>query len=225
MSQLLTDLTTGPNLIPSVLVMLVTFYWLMVIVGALDIELFDFDLSVDADVDVDPGMDVDASVDVDPGTFTGMGFATLRFLNIGQVPLMFWITAFTAGFSAAAYFLALYWDDPATFSSTWSLTQYTLRNAAIGVVVAKLATQPLRGAFRLRHGLRPEQMIGQPCEVTVETVSDADGQARFVTSEGAPRLLTVRCKKGRLVRGDAAVIVEYSPETKTFWIEQQQPEV
>ena len=69
----------------TVLLGLVLLYWITVIVGLLDLDLFDVDLDVDADVDVDVDVDVDAGADV-PGV-GGAGIATLRFFHVGTVPV------------------------------------------------------------------------------------------------------------------------------------------
>jgi len=46
-----------PTVIFTVLMGFVALYWLLVMVGALDLDLFDLDLDLDLDVDVDPGLD------------------------------------------------------------------------------------------------------------------------------------------------------------------------
>lgn len=209
--ELLQTLFAGPNLIPTVVLLLVMAYWVMVIVGAMDFEMFDLDLDLDGDIDVSAGA-------------SGIGFLALRFLNIGQVPLMLWATMFAFAFSVSSFLFAQYWDDPETFGQNWSMAQYTLRNGAVAVLLAKLVTNPMRGWFKIDKGIQPEQLVGRECELTTEVVPDALGQARFRTG-AAPLLLNVRCKNGRFTKGETATIVEYTSETKTYWIEHRKPEV
>ena len=69
------------NLVYTVLVALVVLYWLSVILGAIDISAFDFDLDTDLDVDVDADVDTDISVD-------GWLATALHFFHFDRLPFM-----------------------------------------------------------------------------------------------------------------------------------------
>lgn len=84
--ELLTAAFSAPNLIITILFILVLFYWLTVILGALDVDSFDVDVDVDVDVDIDADVDVDAHHDV--GHAGSWFFGMLRFFNFGRVPFM-----------------------------------------------------------------------------------------------------------------------------------------
>ena len=83
MKELLEFSFSGINIIPTVLLIFVFIYWLIVIMGVIDIDTLDFDLDMDADVDVDGDFEVDGLSSV------------LAFFNIGQMPLMIFVTFFT----------------------------------------------------------------------------------------------------------------------------------
>ena len=53
MMELVTAAFLPVNFVLTVLLILVVLYWLMVIIGALDADLFDIDFDTDVDVDVD----------------------------------------------------------------------------------------------------------------------------------------------------------------------------
>lgn len=202
-----------PNTIPSVLMTMAVTYWVLVIIGALDIELFDFDFDGDGDVDGDGLTGV-----------SGLGLVVLRALNIGQVPLMIWGSVFAIAFWLTSMLLWDFWDNPETSSQWVGGSLLLLRNVVVAAVIAKLVTNPMKKWFRIDRGLRPEQMIGERCELTTPLRPGATGQARFQTS-AAPRLLNVRIQKGDLAKGDVVELTGYEPETKTFWVKQPEDEV
>ena len=68
------------NLPYTVFLGLILLYWLAVIVGGLDLDLFN--VEIDADVDVDTNMDTAVS------GLGGVGLAVLQFFHVGTVPLM-----------------------------------------------------------------------------------------------------------------------------------------
>lgn len=82
MMETLQTYFSGPMLVPSVLLGLVCLYWLFVILGAFDIELFDFDIDVGAG----------------DGSIFDVGLVSLKFINLGDVPLMIWGSVFSLAF-------------------------------------------------------------------------------------------------------------------------------
>jgi hypothetical protein len=200
-----------PNIVPSTLMSLAILYWLLVIVGAMDIELFDLDLDADVDVGGFEGV-------------TGMGMVVLRFLNVGRVPLMIWGSIFAVTFWFSSMLLFDFWDNPKVKADAFGGSLLLLRNFVLSVAIAKLVTNPMRKWFHLSKGPTPEQMIGEICELASDLAPGQNGQARFRTS-AAPRLLTVRTEKGALCKGDLVELVRYTAETKTFWVTKREDEV
>ena len=66
----------------TVLLIVIVVYWSLVIIGILDIDLFDFDVDTDAGIDIE-------GVEADGGDVGGAGgMSVLGFLNVGEVPIM-----------------------------------------------------------------------------------------------------------------------------------------
>ena len=82
---------TGPVLPASVLLALVSTYWLMVIAGAVGTDVLDWDFDLEADADLDG--------------ILGVGAVSIRFLNLGTVPIMVWMSAFALSFWSVAIWL------------------------------------------------------------------------------------------------------------------------
>ena len=200
-----------PALPATVLLILVSLYWLSVILGALDIELFDFDLDFGADAGF---------------SLTSIGLIPLRFLNIGSVPLMLWLSIFALGFWSPSMLV----DYSRWFGATWSdtegsrIAQTVALNTAIGLLVAKLLTQPLRGKFDQVGQESGEALVGRACVITTSEVTEKFGQAKFET-DGAPLLLNVRAAEQTLTKNDWAEIVGFESEQNIYLVKRANPEV
>lgn len=202
MADILETCFSGPILPASVLLVLVTGYWLMVILGTLDIDLFDLDLDVDGDPQADSAW------------FTGTGAMVLRFLNIGSIPLMIWLTVF----ALALWITSVVWYDPAANQDEWLAVQILLRNGAIALIATKLITQPMTRLIDRTELRKAKDLLGCVCTISTSEVTDRHGQAKLHT-EGAPLLLHVRSRGGVLAKGDAARIIDYDPATLTYYVE------
>ena len=198
--QYLEHCIAGPNMPASIALVLVLIYGLMVIIGAFDIDLFDFDLDFDGDADA----------------LTSAGFVTLKFLNIGQVPVVIWFGTFGLAWWAASMLLWFLWDLESYSGHWWLITQLILRNIAIGIVLTKLATQPLIRLFERQEQYKPGDLIGEICEITTAATEEF-GQARYRT-DGAPLLLNVKTDQGELAKGEQARILEFDQQTRIYLI-------
>ena len=190
------------NVVLTVLLILVVLYWLMVIIGALDIDLFDFDIDVDADADVD--FDADADVDAD---FAGGGFlrGLLEFFYIGEVPVMIlfsililcmWMISM-----AANQFL-----NPA--GSMLIALPIFAGNVFVSVFITKVVFMPFENLIKSfnEDANATRVVIGRICVVTTTQVSDKMGQAEM-PSKGAPVLLNVVAEGEHVFhKGDEAVV-------------------
>jgi len=174
-------------------------YWLCVIVGVLDLDLLDFDL------DFEIGGEAPSILD--------FGFVGLRFFNLGEVPIMLWLSFF----SISLWMLAINLDAGKTDQTFMEYLPFALRNLGISLVVTKLITQPFRGAFRYLPPNEVETLLDQTCQVTSTSVSDKFGQAEFQT-EGAPLKLHIRSEDHTIQKGDLVRLTDYNPEKQVFYV-------
>jgi hypothetical protein len=226
-------LLTGPTIPGTIVLGVCAVYWLLLIAGAVDLDLGDVHIGMDghgADFGHGGGLDHGGldhgGLDHAGGNHGGLGhgghghggtswgLVALRFLNIGDVPLMIWLTAFSAGYVASS----VLFDGTATGLSAGAFAVGVVRSGAIGLVAAKLLTQPLRGAFETVEPNRAASLVGRTCVVTTSEVTDRFGQAK-VEAEGAPLLLHVRGAAGALKKNDLAVIAAYDAERRVFLVE------
>lgn len=189
-----------PTLPFSILLSGVFVYWLIVILGALDVDLFDFD------IDLDPGLDGHESM-------LDWGLVGLRWLNLGDVPLMVWMSVF----GLASWFSSTMLDKGLTDPSVQDCVISILRSGGIGLVAAKLLTQPLKGKLKLVEPNPVESMIGRTCVITSSQATPEFGQARC-ESDGAPLMLNVRSMDEPIAKGETAEIVDYSQDQHLYYV-------
>lgn len=201
---------SGANLPASILLVLVMCYWLLAILAGLDLDFLDFDLDMDAEPDLSSSL--------------GLGFVVFRFLNIGRVPIMIWMSVFTVTYWLLSMLLDRLLDNPEHREVLFYAVQYGVRNFAIAVVLTKILTQPLRDKFEAGEPNVAKDMIGQRCMITTSEVTDSFGHARYETG-AAPLLLNVRTREEPLAKGDLALIVHYDAEENVYYVTKLNSEV
>jgi hypothetical protein len=201
---------TGACLPATVLLLLVLLYWVLAILAGLELDFFDFDLDVDGTGDVESTL--------------GLGFVALRFLNLGRVPLMIWLSVFALTYWLTSMLFDRLLDDPGRREDLWYALQFGVRDLAISIAATKLFTQPLRDKFEPVEPNPPEDLIGKPCVITTVEATEEFGQAQ-VKAEGAPLLLHVRTEQAALAKGDTAVIVDFDSKQNVYLVRKADPEV
>jgi hypothetical protein len=220
-------LLTGPTIPGTIVLGVCLVYWLLLIVGAVDLDLGDAHIGMDGHAGFDHGGGfhhggLDHAGHGHGGLDHGghghggasWGLVALRFLNIDDVPLMIWLTAFSVGYVGSS----VLFDGMATGLSAAAFAVGVARSGAIALVVAKLLTQPLRGKFDTPEPNVAGSLIGRTCVVTTSEVTDRFGQAK-VEAEGAPLLLHVRGPAGAFRKSDVARIAGYDADRRVFLIE------
>ncbi len=179
-----------PTLPATALLLLVAAYWAFVSLGALDLDF--------ADVDLDGNLQADGEV-------LSFGFVVLRWLNLGEVPLMVWLTVF----AISMWMLSMLIDGRAGgVTESRDIALSLLRDAGLAVVATKVLTQPLRGKFDPSEPYRSQDLVGKTCVIKSAEATPAFGQAEFKT-DGSPLYLHVRTVEGTLPKGEVVEIVDF----------------
>ncbi len=238
MGNFLNIALTFPPVIFSFLLVVVVIYWLSVMVGVLDLDLFDldFDLDVDMDVDLDVDMDMGGAAESaadgaaesaaegaaegsaehgDTPGLNGILLGIYSWLSLGRVPITITVSVFTL----YAWIM--------TFSGVYYLGASL--PVAIGLFVGATAAslfltgptvRPMRGLFHTHTKHGQETLIGALCVLTTGRVDEKFGQALF-DDGGAGLNLLVRCDspENGIKRGDRALIIGYDSETRLYYVE------
>ena len=205
MLDLLHAAVSAPNIIPTALLVFVLVYWLVVILGAIDLDFFDIDVEMEAEADVDGELSV-----------SWLNHA-LAFFNLGQVPFMLFMTFWIVPVWVMAVLGNHYLENESLGFGLLLLVPILI----VGLFVAKFLTAPFVRLFgKLDSDVAHNQsLIGRPCTVTSSASASRTGQARIVTN-GAPLLLNVRTPDGlSMRRGDTALVIDYEPQRNVYLVE------
>lgn len=196
-----------PTLPFTVLLCLAAAYWVLVILGGIGLEVFDFDLDFSGGVGGD-------------GSILDWGVLGLKWFNLGEVPLMVWLTAFVA----PAWLMSATFDRTLVDPTTGQILTAILRNAGVGLLAAKVITQPLRGVFTVHEPNTIRELMGRTCEITTVEATPSFGQARC-RQDGAPLVLNIQTTGETLLQGTVVEIIDYSPAARTYIVRSATPEV
>ncbi len=193
MEILLRSMFSWINLPYTILLLILLIYWVTVIIGLMDIEMFDFDLESE-------------------GFFGGI-------LNLGMVPFSIWASIFV--FQAWLYsliansLLAGIPNFPITGFFRFIIVGSVI--VPLAAFITKLATLPFKKLFS-EQSIKKNDFVTQECEVTSTTVNTKFGTGE-VRIDGDVQILDIRAKDEEgIQRGEKVLICDYDKEEDLFWV-------
>jgi len=201
---------TAPNIIATFILSFCVLYWLIVIVGIIDLDMIDIDVDVDADVDVD--------TDMTGGTEGGVAWFNkiLHFFNLGRFPFMLWLTI--VGIIA--------WFGTVMFNHTLHIGSFLLGSVVFlvafiaAVVIAKPLTYPLVKMFdALEKSHVLKSVIGQIGEILYPNKNGQPGEAE-ITHEGSHIRVFVMpsSKEIVLIKNQKVLIITPTENDKNIYL-------
>lgn len=217
MQEFLNIILSMPTVVYTVLMGIMALYWVTVIMGAVDIDLFDLDADLDADMD----LDLDADVDVD-GVLgrAGVIVSLLSALGLIGIPLTISLSIFVL-FNWALTFLIAYSLGAATEPLS-TLFGVGVMGASLvaSTLLTSIAARPLRPLFRSKAGAKAGRaLVGMTVKVTSGSVTDSFGRAEG-TLEDATINFSIRCEtENSLSKGDEALVIGYDEDAHIYFVE------
>ncbi len=230
MNELVVASLQFPTVVFTIALGIVLVYWLFVLIGALDIDLFGGDVDVDVSGAAKGIGDVltggakggaealhgghagheiggDADGDLDGG-------GLWHVLGLGDVPVTISVSLITV-LAWVGSLLAMH-----TLGVGGWLTLVVLVVAVvIALPIAALLIRPLAPVFAVREGKSNADYIGHVCTITTGRVDNSFGQAT-IEDGGTVLDIAVRCDRpGQLARGDKALIIEFDRERQAYIVE------
>jgi hypothetical protein len=220
-----------PTVVFTIALGIVIVYWLFVLIGALDIDLFGGDVDVDvsggakgigymvtggakggaealhagADAGGEVGGDADGDLD---------GGGLWHVLGLGDVPVTISVSLITV----LAWVGSLLAMHSLGIGGWWTLVVMVVA-VVIALPIAALLIRPLAPVFAVKEGKSNADYIGHACTVTTGRVDDSFGQAT-IEDGGTVLNIAVRCDQpGKLGRGDKALIIEFDRECQAYIVE------
>lgn len=212
MEQFLTISTSFPVIVYTFLMAIVILYWLLAMLGALDIDMLDVDADVDVDVDVDADINAGSGFDVD-GDAEGLsglaGFMVKWGLN--GVPF----TVVMSVWIASAWLLCYLFTSVTLSLVSWGWL-LTLLNTAWLVLALVLSlpltaklVKPMKSMFKSYTAAEKSSFVGKVCVVKSGHVTSDFGQAEYEDG-GAGMLFDVRADVAYgIKKGDSVMLVSY----------------
>lgn len=230
MSELVDASLAFPTVVFTIGLGIALVYWLFVLLGALDIDLFGHgdvgDVGGDG-VDVgghdvggghdagghDAGGDADADADGDAdgghgGVWHGLGLGTVPLtISISMILLVCWV----------GNLLVMHYGLPE--AAGWLRGLMLVVTLLVALPIAAILVKPFAPVFRMQEGKKNADYVGHVCTITTGHVDAKFGDAK-VNDGGTVLNIQVRCDApGKLARGDKALIIEFDTERQAFLVE------
>jgi len=197
----------------------VVFYWMLVLLGALDFNsepgidvAHGHDVHVEGAVgghDAEHGGAMDAH---DGGAFK----ALLQFLNFGNVPSMIVVSIIVLSMWTVSM-ISNRMLNPGSYLIAFGLL---VPNLIITAIITKVATAPLVKIFTALNKEYEEHkpVVGRTCRILTSEVTDKFGQAEIETS-GSPLVINVRAySDARFEKGESALIIKEDREKNLYTV-------
>lgn len=205
MSEFLAALLAFPTIAYSVLLGLALLYWLSVIIGALDVDLFSPDAG-------------DVGGDMAPGGHHGHGF--LEFLAIGRVPVTITVSLFLliGWFLCMLAELTLRTPLASVLSGPVFSTLLIPASVIPAVLMTGLVVRPLRSLFSMASEHGEKGLVGRMVRISSLTVDHQFGTA-VCDNAGPGILMNVCTREGvQMKRDDMAVVVEFDAAKNLYLV-------
>lgn len=190
------------NLSFTIILGAVILYWLLVILGMLDMD--------------DGHGDADAHVGGDGHAHSSGIFGSfMHFLHMGEVPFMVVVSLLSLFLWVGSIGVNYYFNEGGVVAKALILLVPVL---VVGVLVTHFAALPFKKIFRM---LDKDYDLHAPIVGSVGKVVSGEVSATFgqvvVESKGAPITLNARVSAGAsLKKGDQALVIEENKQNKTF---------
>lgn len=224
MSELLNASLAFPSVALTILVGITLLYWVFVILGALDIDVFHADADIDGAVDgADAGgHDVADGNDAGDGHDASDGVSSfLSPLGLRRVPLtislsLIFVISWSISLLATHYLGPLIPDG----MPTWLFGVLVLgASLLVSLPLTAIAITPLAPVFEIHHARGAMDNVGATCTVTTGRVDHDFGQAK-ITDNGLELVIPVRCDRdNQFERNDHALVIDYDKTRHAYLIE------
>lgn len=231
LTEYIAAMLSFPTVLFTVPMGVASLYWLSVLSGIADAEMFDgaFDGAFDGGA-LDGAADAAAEAALDAATEAagdgaevnvGGAFSLSAILLIGQVPVTLSFTFVFFWNWIICLFGSLWLGEllgdgiPAWI---WRLGLLVVSLVA-SLFLANVSARPFAPLFKVHSAVSKHSLVGKVVEITTGRVDRDFGQASYEDG-GAGMVLQVRCDpETGLKKGDKAVLLSHDPETDSFEVE------
>ncbi|MFY0672543.1 MAG: DUF1449 family protein [Bacteroidia bacterium] len=221
MKEILIEAFMPSNIIPTTLLLFAAGYWVIVLIGLVDMSSIDVDLDIDAEADLDLEVDIDADADIETSESFSNSVSwfnsVLIFFNLHNVPLMIFYS-----------FLVLpMWMITMIANHNLGITSFTLSlivllpSFVICLFLAKYATLPVAKLFaNIERSTESTNPIGKICIIALPVKPGKLGQGIVKDlNNNVVRLNLIGLKDVTIDKGQKALVIEYRDSDKAYLVE------
>jgi hypothetical protein len=231
LNELLVASLQFPTVVFTIALGIVVVYWLFVLIGALDIDLFGGDVDVDVSgaakgigdvltggakggtealhASGDAGGEIGGDAD---GDLDGGGL--WHVLGLGDVP----VTISASLIIVLAWVGSLLAMHHLGLGGGWTVVVLVIA-VVIALPIAALLIRPIAPVFAVKEAKSNADYVGHVCTITTGRVDNRFGQAT-IEDGGTVLDIAVRCDRpGALTRGDKALVIEFDRERQAYIVE------
>jgi hypothetical protein len=230
MDQFLEIAFSLPTVLFTVGLGLAALYWVFVIVGALDLDVFGVDGVADGAADGAADGLVGGGLEGAHGAHEGAhelahegheGFLVgiLSVLRLRKAPVTVVLSVLLL-FAWILSFVGMEFLEPAGLMPRWALSVLVALGALlVGLGLTSVAVRPLAGVFETHTWRGQETLVGKECVIVTQDVTERHGQATL-DQGGTSLVLTVVCgRQNGLTRGARALIIDYDKARHVYHVE------
>ncbi|MFK8010833.1 MAG: hypothetical protein AB8B80_02250 [Marinicellaceae bacterium] len=217
MEVFLSNITSFPIIVYTFLMAIIICYWLLAVLGAVDIEMFDvnFDVDLDLEIDGDIGTDIDSNA-------TGLKGVTGFLLKWGLtgVPVTVVVSILVAYSWLVCYVIVSLVYPMITIDLIKLILGFVLLVLSFGLAIpiTSWSIKPIKKLFITHDAVMKSSLIGSVCTVKTGTVTNRFGQATY-DDGGAGMIFDVRAEEALgIKKGDSVILVEYNEEDGSYKI-------
>lgn len=213
MVEFITAAFAPVNVVFTVLLLLTGLYWVTVILGVLDINLFDIEVP---DSGLETAADVDGEIDMEAGG--GFLRSMLHFFYVGEVPTMVLVSILVLSLWAFSMLGNDYFNPGGSLLIAMPIF---IVNLVLSAFVMKLCAVPLRRLYVMlnKDYNAPGDILGRIGKVITTQVSQEKMGQVEVPTKGAPIVLNVLSQDEHVfAKDEEAVVVKKEGEKGIYLI-------
>lgn len=217
MKEILLESLNYANIVPTGFLAFTLVYWVIVLVGLLDMNTLDLDVNVDADIDVDINTDIDVDSGLSASDSISWFNNVLIFFNLQHVPLMVFFTLWFLPTWFITINLNHFFENEAFVTSL----AFLLPALFVSLFVAKLATMPIAKLFKnMDADHEITDPIGKIAEVRIPIMNNKLGQATIHDLNGNVVNVNIIAQKNlEILKGSKVLILQYVERERAFLVE------
>ena len=205
---------SGVNFIPTLLLVFVLFYWILMIIGLVDLSAVDIDIDIDVDVD----MDADVEVDADGASEPSVSWLNqiLRFFNLDKIPLMVFLT-FVA---IPMWVISIMVNHTLGNTSVLISLALLVPNFIVSLIIAKPLTIPFVKMFSYLEDSSEgsPDLMGREGTVVIGASSSKMGQGDVLVA-GSNYRINIKTKNDSIKRGQKMLVINESKNEGYYIVE------